>query len=166
MSQHNLPWVGGGVCKQDFVVIHSLSHLPLFVTPWTAACQASLSSTISRSLLKFMSIELMMPSSHLVLCHPLLLLPFIFPIIRVFPSLLSIWWKERKRWWGGEACLLHFPALAQLNTPVPFHCPSFYCFCTICHQLLLFVSLKWHLHPSSSASLRDTIPSDCVVTPW
>ena len=56
-----------------------------FSTPWTAACQGSLSFTISWSLLKFMSIELVMLSNHLILCHPILLLPSIFPSIRVFP---------------------------------------------------------------------------------
>ena len=62
------------------------SHVKLFVTPWTAACQASLSFTISQSLLKLMSIESVMPSNHLFLCHPLLLLPSIFPNIRVFSN--------------------------------------------------------------------------------
>ena len=66
------------------VVVQSLSHVPLFATPCTAAHQASLSFTISWSLLKFMSIELVMPSNHLILCHPLLLLFPIFPSIRVF----------------------------------------------------------------------------------
>ena len=61
------------------LVIQSLSHVRLFVTPWTAPCQASLSFTISWSLLKFMSTESVMPSNHLILCHPLLLLPSIFP---------------------------------------------------------------------------------------
>ena len=56
------------------------------MTPWTAVCQASLSFTISRSLLKLMSIESLMPSNHLVLCHPLLLLPSVFPSIRVFSN--------------------------------------------------------------------------------
>ena len=56
-----------------------LSHLQLFVIPWTATCQASLSITNSRSLLKLMSIESVMPSNHLILCHPLLLPPSIFP---------------------------------------------------------------------------------------
>ena len=59
------------------------SHVQLFVTPWTAAHQASLFFTISLSLLKFISIESMMPFNHLILCHPLLL-PSIFPSIRVF----------------------------------------------------------------------------------
>ena len=63
-----------------------LSHAQLFMTPWTAVCQASLSFTISRSLLKLMSIESLMPSNHLVLCHPLLLLPSVFPSIRVFSN--------------------------------------------------------------------------------
>ena len=66
------------------------------VTPWTAACQASLSITNSRSLLKFMSIESVMPSNHLILCHPLLLLPSNFPSIRVFSneSVLHIRWPK------------------------------------------------------------------------
>ena len=70
------------------VVVESLSHVRLFVTPWTATCQASLSFTIFWSLLKLMSIESVMPSNHLILCHPLLL-PSIFPSIRIFISLLS-----------------------------------------------------------------------------
>ena len=67
-------------------VVQLLSHVQLFVTPWTAAHQALLSSTISQSLLKFMFIETVMLSSHLILCHSLLLLPSIFPRIRVFTS--------------------------------------------------------------------------------
>ena len=68
------------------VVVQSLSPVRLFVTPWTAACQASLSFTTSWSLLKLMSTESVMPSNQLVLCHPLLLLTSIFPSIRVFPN--------------------------------------------------------------------------------
>ena len=70
----------------QFSSVQLLSRVRLFVTPWTAACQASLSITNSRSLLKLMSIESVIPSNHLVLCHPLLLLPSIFPSIRVFSS--------------------------------------------------------------------------------
>ena len=67
-----------------------------FVTPWTAACQDSLSITNSQSMLKLMSIESVMPSNHLLLCHPLLLLPSIFPSIRVFSneSALPIRWPK------------------------------------------------------------------------
>ena len=65
-------------------VVHSLSHAHLFATPWTAARQASLSITISQSLLKLTSIQLVMPSNHLILCRPLLLPPSIFPSIRDF----------------------------------------------------------------------------------
>ena len=68
------------------VVVQSLSYDWLFVTPWTAAHQASLSITNSQSLLKLMSIESMMSSNHLILCCPLLLLPSIFPSIRVFSN--------------------------------------------------------------------------------
>ena len=66
------------------------------MTPWTAACQASLSITNSHNVLKLMSITLVMPSNHLILCHPLLLLPSIFPSIRVFSneSVLRIRWPE------------------------------------------------------------------------
>ena len=78
------------------VVVQLLSHVRLFVTPWTAARQASLSFTISRCLLKLMSIELVIPSNHLVLYHSLLLLPSIFPSIRVFSneSALRIRWPK------------------------------------------------------------------------
>ena len=68
-----------------FVAIQSLSRVRIFATPGTAACQAPLSSTISWSLLKLMSIELVMLSNHLILCRPLLLLPSIFPSSRSFP---------------------------------------------------------------------------------
>ena len=68
------------------VVVLLISCVQFFVTPWTAALQASLSLTISRSLPKFISIELMMPSNHLFLCYLLLLLPSISPNIRVFSS--------------------------------------------------------------------------------
>ena len=74
--------------------VQSLSHLPLFVTSWTAARQASLSFTNFQSLLKLMSIESGMPSNHLILCRPLLLLPSIFPSIRIFSNesaLLTSW---------------------------------------------------------------------------
>ena len=64
------------------VVVQSLSRVRFFATPWTAACQASLSFTISQTLLKLMSIESVMPSNHLILCCPFLLLPSIFPSIR------------------------------------------------------------------------------------
>ena len=78
----------------QFSSVQSLSCVQLFATPWTPACQASLSITNSRSPPKPMSIKSMMPSNHLILCHPLLLLPSIFPIIRVFSneSALCIRW--------------------------------------------------------------------------
>ena len=78
------------------VAFQSLSHVRLFATPWTAARQASLSFTISQSLLKLMSIESVMPSDHLILCRPLLLLPSIFPSIRVFfsESAVHIRWPK------------------------------------------------------------------------
>ena len=79
-----------------FSSVQSLSHVQLFDTPWTAAHQSSLSLTISWRLLKLMSIELVMPSNQLILCHPLLLPPSIFPSIRVFSnkSVLCIKWPK------------------------------------------------------------------------
>ena len=84
------------VCICIYVVVQSLNFVQLFVTPWTAAHQASLSSTASQRLLKFISIELVMSSNHLILCHPLLLPRSIFPSIRVFSneSVLCIRWLK------------------------------------------------------------------------
>ena len=92
MSSHVMPmllicgphWVQ--FSSVQFSSVQSLSCVQLFATPWTAAPQASLSVTNSRSLLKLMSIESVMPPNHLILCHPLLLLPPIFPSIRVFSN--------------------------------------------------------------------------------
>ena len=70
----------------QFSSVQSLSRVQLFATPWTAACQASLSITNSQNLLKLMSTESVMPSNHLILCRPLLLPPSIFPSIRVFSN--------------------------------------------------------------------------------
>ena len=81
-----------------FYVVQLLSYIQLFVIPWTVACQASLSSTISWSLLKFMSNESMMPSNHLIVCIPLLLYPSIFPNIRVFSNESVICIRQPKYW--------------------------------------------------------------------
>ena len=88
-------YMRGRMHRPHGVVIQSLSHVWLFATPWTIVHQA-LSSIISRSLLKFTSIELVTPSNHLILCHHLLLLPSIFPSIRVFSSesVLHIRWPK------------------------------------------------------------------------
>ena len=75
-----------------------LGHVPLFATPWTAARQASLSITNSRSLLKLRSIESGMPSNHLILCHPLLLPPSVFPSIRVFSNESALCIRGPKYW--------------------------------------------------------------------
>ena len=85
-----------GVWPPLLKIVQSFSCIRLLATPRTAACQASLSITISRSLLKLVSIESVMPSNHLVLCRPLLLLPSIFPSIRVFSnkSVLHIRWPK------------------------------------------------------------------------
>ena len=111
----------------EIVVVQLLSCVLLFLTPWTAAHQATLSFTISHSLLKFMSIESMIPSNHLVLCHPFVLLPSIFPSIRVFPNELVLCIRWPKYWASASASVLPmiikgwFPF--QL-TPFPFQLVS------------------------------------------
>ena len=93
----NGPWAPVLWCTSA-VVAQSLSCVLLFVTPWTAACQASLFFTISWSLLKLMSIESVKPTNHLILCHPLPLLPSIFPSIRVFSNELALLIRWPKYW--------------------------------------------------------------------
>ena len=82
----------------QFSSVQSLSRVQLFVTPCIAACQASLSITNSRSSLRLMSIELVMPSNHLILCRSLLLLPSIFPSIRVFYNESTLRMRWPKYW--------------------------------------------------------------------
>ena len=91
-----------------FSSVQALSHVRLFVTPGTAAHQASLSINNSQTLLKLMSIELVMPSNHLILCYPLLLMPSIFPSTRVFSneSVLRIRWPKYWNFSFGSSQLL------------------------------------------------------------
>ena len=93
--------------------VQSLSRIPLFATPWTVALQASLSITNSRSILKLMSITSVMPSNHLILCHPLLLPPSVFPSIRVFSSesVLCIRWPK---YWSFSLSISPSNEYAQL----------------------------------------------------
>ena len=95
---HLGPWARSrGVSHSlQFSSVQSFSRVRLFTTPWTAARQASLSITSSQSLLKLMSIELVMPSNHLILCRPLLLLPSIFPRISVFSNESVLRFKRPK----------------------------------------------------------------------
>ena len=96
MKTHIQPRLKIIITEWTLVQFSSLSCVRLFATPWTAACQASLSITISWSLLKLMSIELVMPSNHLILCRPFLLPSSIFPSISVFSneSTLRIRWPK------------------------------------------------------------------------
>ena len=91
-------YLGDTISLCTFVVVQVLSHVQFFAAPWSVAYQASLSFTISQSLLKLMSIESVMPSNHLILCHPLLLLPSIFASIGVFSNKLSLHVRWPKPW--------------------------------------------------------------------
>ena len=97
MEELHINWDSGSNWVQ-FSSVQLLSHVQLFATPWTAAYQASLSITNSRSSLKLMSIESVMPSNCLILCHPLLLLPSIFPSIRVFSNESTLHMRWPKYW--------------------------------------------------------------------
>ena len=97
-----------------FVVVQLLSCVQLFETPWTAACQASLPFTISRNLLKLVSIVLVMPSNHLVLCHPLLL-PSIFPNIRVFSNQSALHIRWPKCWSFSMGSSNEYPGLISFR---------------------------------------------------
>ena len=94
----SVSWTKIFLNKRSIVVVQSLSCVSLSATPWPAAQQSSLSFTTSQSLLKLMCIESMMPSNHLILCYPLLLLPSIFPSIRVFFSELALHLRWPKYW--------------------------------------------------------------------
>ena len=96
--------------------VQSFSHVWLFVTPWTAACQVSLSTTKSRSLLKLVSVESVMPSNHLILCRPPLL-PSVFPSIRLFSNELVLHIK-RPRYWSFSFIISpssEYPGLICMN---------------------------------------------------
>ena len=95
---HVLAIVNSATMNIGVSSVQSLSRVGLFVTPWTAALQTSLSITNSQSLLKLMSIELVMPSNHHILCRPLLLPPSIFPSIRVFSNELALCVRWPKYW--------------------------------------------------------------------
>ena len=120
-----------GLPGRCLAVVQSLSCIQLFVTPWIAARQASLSFTISKALLRLMSTESVMPSNHLILSHPLLLLPSIFPSIRVFSSesALHIKWSfsfspsnEYSGWISFRLEWFDLPAVqwgSQESSPTP-----------------------------------------------
>ena len=103
--------------KKSTVVVQLLSHVRLFVIPWTAASQASLFFTIFWSLLKLTCIESVMPSNHLVFCHPLLLLPSIFPSIRVFSneSAFCIRWPNTGASTSASAFTINIPGLISFR---------------------------------------------------
>ena len=96
-----------------FNSFQSLSHVRLFATPWIAACQASLSITNSLNSLRLTSIELVMPSSHLILCHPLLLLPSVPPSIRVFSneSIICMRWPK---YWSSSFSIIPSKEIPEL----------------------------------------------------
>ena len=108
------------------VVAQLLSHVWFLVTPWTAAHQASLFFTVSQSLHKLMSIESVIPSNHLILCHPLLLLPSVFPSIRIFSNEWALHIRWPKYWSSAlsSALLINIQGLFPLGLTGPIPCCS------------------------------------------
>ena len=163
--------------------VQLLSRVWLFATPWTAAYQASLSITNSWSLPKLMSIESVMPSNHLILCRPLLLLPSIFPNIRIFSNKSALrirwpkyWnfsfsispfnvthgvtnqtqlsdWSELKWYWGGR--IITFTC-AQL-------CPALVIPWTLAHQAPLSMGFFWHFLLQGIFQARDQTHISCIA---
>ena len=156
------------------VAVQSLRRVCLFVTPWTAARQASLSFTISRSLLQLISIESVMPSNHLILCRPLLHLPSILPSIRVLASELALRIKGPKYWSfsfpvgsGGKSQLTqsnHTPT-KQLHWPLAF--VSFPCISYFMYLAVLFPSQETAAPMRAGSAFFSAASSDleqCLQT--
>ena len=126
-------------------VVQSLSCVLLFVTPWTAACQATLSFTTSCSLLKLISVESVMPSNHLILCHPLFLLPSVFRSIRVFFNESALWVRWPEYWSFRLKKLYSFWVLDQLMQILLLNMISKYWVMknkvkALCHYSLLLIA--------------------------
>jgi len=130
-TKKSLGYISCNICdKKPVAVVQSLSHVQLFETPWTVAHQASLTFTISQSLLKLLSIELVTPFNHLILCRPLLL-PSIFPSIRDQPGVSCIVRRILYHWATREACLREFlknflkaSCLSGYQRNSKFYCPK------------------------------------------
>ena len=148
------------VCSHRFSSVQSLSRVQIFATPWTTARQASLSITNCQSLSKPISIESVMPSNHLLLCHPLLLLPSIFPKVRVFSneSALCIRWPK---YWSFSFSISPSndqPVLIQLCPtlcdPMNYSLPG-----SSVHEILQARILEWVAiaSPKGSSQPRDRI---------
>ena len=124
--------------------VQSLSHVQLFVTPWTAACQASLSITNSQNLLKLMSIVLVMPSSHFILCHPLLL-PSVFPSIWVFSNESILHSKQPKYWSFSFIISLsnEYSELISFRMDLLIQKRPYFCALRISYSASLWIWLLW-----------------------
>ena len=118
-----------GVVYSFNLPVQSLSCVWLFVTPWIVACQASLSPTLSRSLSKFMSIHSVMPSSQLILCHPLFLLPSVFPSISSVQFSHSVMFDSLWPYWLQHAGL-------PCPSPIPGACSNSYLSSRRCHPTI------------------------------
>ena len=122
------------------VVVQLLNRVRLFVTTWTAARQASLPFTVSQSLLKLMSIELGIPSNHLILCRPLLLLPSVFPSIKVFSNKSALWVLV-----FSSQSIVQFK-VSSLCSSAMCECSSPKCLCISCDHFPFTLLLLFHFY--------------------
>ena len=166
---------------ESFVVVQSLSRVQLFATPWTAAHKASLTFTVSRSLLKLISTEAMMPSNHLILCHPLLLLLSVFPSIRVlvFCFVLSFIlfvfvsgnvpnsggrWPGKHRYlvWLAKSTVMPFSLFWGLTLRIYRLRGCCYCYCFI----TWFLNSRHHFLSSACTPATAILGFPCSYTVW
>ena len=141
-----------------FSSVHSLSRVWLFVTPWTTARQASLSITNSQSPPKPMSIESVMPSKHLILCHPLLLLPSIFPSIRVFSNESAVHIRWPKYWSFSNILRCQCLFLLSPAWPHPIYLDSWATHSrSLCNTVLYSIGFYFHHQTYSQLSVVSAL---------
>ena len=144
-----------GQCQRMFSSVQSLSCVWLFATPWTAACQAFLSITISWSLLKLMSFESVIPSNHLIFCRPLFLLPSIFPSLRVFSNELALHIRWPKYW----SFSFSTSSFSEYSGLISFRIDWF-------ESLTVQVTLKSLLQYHQFFSAQPSLLSNCHICIW
>ena len=142
------------------LLLGRLSHVWLFVTSWTAARQAALSSTASRSLLKFVSIELVMLSNHLILCHPL---PSIFPNIRVFANESPLHIRWPKYWSFSNSHSNEYSGLISFGIDIPRQITWIIKKKSSLEREILKKNLKWSLFCSSQLLPWGSMAENCQI---
>ena len=146
--------------------VQSLSRVQLIATPWTAGHQASLSITNSQSLPKPMSIESVIPSNHLILCHPLLLLPSIFPSIRVFSNESALCMRWPKYWsfiFNISPSNEHPGWMDKCTYKCTYMCVCVCIYIYICTHLHMYLPTLTHIGSCTNTGIISACASECVL---